>query len=144
MATARSTTRKAPASKSGNPATRAAVAKIQAEQEAEDAARQEAAAAHVRARFASLELPAPVFDEDGYEVIPDLSNEEGGSYKFKVRGQAFTLPKLQYLPLSVAKKLQEAKTEAEAQSLIFERYVPELLEYAGADELMHVMKRWTD
>lgn len=145
MATTRSTTtRKSPAAKSGNPAVRAAAAKQDAAQLEQDAAAKAAAKAAAAAKFEAFALPAPVFDDEGYEVIPDATAEEGGSYKFKVRGHAFTLPKLQYLPLAVAQQLKDAKTEEEAHAVIFGRYVPELLEYAGQTEIMHVMKRWTD
>lgn len=140
-APARKPAAKSPAARSGNPATKAAAARAaKAEQDAAQA-EQDRLAAEARAKFESLVLPAPVFDDEGYEIIPE---PEGGAYRFKVRGQAFTLPKLQYLPLAVAQQLKAAETEAEAQAVIFERYVPELLVHAGQDEMMHVMKRWTE
>ena len=148
-------TRKAPArkpaSKSGNPATAAAAREAADELAAQAAAAREAAAAEqaaqaakIQAEFAAMTLPAPVFDEDGYEVIPDRLNGEGGSYKFKVKGHPFTLPNLRYLPLAIAQQLQACETEEQAQELIFGRYTPELMEHASQDELLHIMKRWTD
>lgn len=133
--------RKAPASKSGNPAVAAAAKKAAEAAAAQEAEAQAAAAEQARAKFVALALPAPVFDEDGYEVIPEA---EGGSYKFKVKGHPFVLPKLSHLPLAVAQQLRDAKTEEAAQALIFDRYAPDLYEYAGADELLHIMKRWMD
>lgn len=140
-------TRKAPArkpaSKSGNPATAAAAKRREAESAELDAAVRAEQAAAVRREFETMTLPAPVFDEEGYEVIPDKSQGEG-SYRFRVKGQAFVLPKLQYLPLSIAQQLGNLTSEAEAQALIFGRYVPDLMNVASQDELLHVMKRWTD
>ena len=130
--------------RSGNPAVKAAAAKAVDLEEQEAQAAREAQGARIREEFANLELPAPVFDEDGYEIIPDRSAEEGGSYKFKVKGQPFILPKIQYLPLAVAQQMKDAQTDTEAQLVIFQRYAPDLLAYAGSDELLHVMKRWTE
>lgn len=137
-------TRKAPAkaaSRSGNPATVAAAKKAAADLAVLEAAEQAAQVARVRAEFEATVLPAPVFDDEGYEVIPEA---EGGSYKFKVNGHPFILPKLSHLPLAIAQKLKAATTEDEAQALIFERYVPDLYEHASQADLFHVMKRWMD
>lgn len=142
MAT-RATPAKKPASRSGNPATAAAAKRAEEARARQDQEEREAAAAAVREQFASLKLDAPVLDDEGYEIIPDPGGKDGGMYKFRVKGQAFTLPNLQYLPLGIAQQLGSL-TEAQAQSLIFGRYCPELLDVASAAELMHVMKRWQD
>jgi len=134
------------AAKSGNPATRAAAArKTKAEIEAEAAAREAAAEAQRQAReaFEKMVLPEAEFDADGYEVIPDKSKLEGGSYRFKVGDQAYVLPNLQYLPVAIAHKLMNAP-EDEANAAIFGRYAPGLLDHASADQLIHVVKRWRE
>lgn len=145
MTTAPATKR---ASRSGNPAVKAeatqtAAAKKRAEIEAEAKARaeQEAARAKAREDFQNLVLPAPELDEDGYEIIPDKSQLEGQSYKFKVGGNAYTLPNLQYLPVSLA---LGGKTEEETHAAVFGRYAPDLLNHASADQLTHIFKRWTE
>jgi len=136
--------------RSGNPATKAAAQKETAatkkariEAEARERAEQEAAAAKAREAFENMVLPPLELDADGYEVIPDRSKLEGGAYRFKVGGNAYTLPNLQYLPVALAHKLMTA-TETEANAAIFGRYAPGLLEDASADQLMHVMKRWRE
>jgi len=138
------------AARSGNPATRAAAAaaakKTKAEVEAEAAARAEAEEAQRKAReqFENMVLPAPEFDTDGYEIVPDKSKLEGGTYRFKVDGQAYELPNLQYLPVALAQRMMNASSAGEADAMIFERYAPGLLEHASADQFMHVIKRWKD
>lgn len=141
-ATSKKTTR------SGNPAVRAAAAKEtaaarRARLEAEAKAAQEAEEAKARAaeEFKNLVLPAPVLDADGYEVIPDNSQLEGQSYKFKVGGRAYVMPNLRYLPVNLA---LGGKTEEEVHSAIFGRYAPDLLDHCSADQLRHIMKRWTE
>lgn len=131
------------AGKTGNPATAATAKREAAAQAALNKAEQAAAAARIQEQFKALVLPEAVLDDDGYEIIPDKSALAGGSYKFKVKGQGFTLPNLQYLPMGIAQQLH-TMNEAQAQSVIFGRYCPDLLGMASADELMHVMKRWQD
>jgi hypothetical protein len=134
------------AARSGNPAVRATATKktkAQVEEEAAARAAQEEAQAKARKAFEDMVLPPLELDEDGYEVIPDKSMLEGGSYKFKVGGNAYVLPNLQYLPVSLAHKLMSAP-EDEANAAIFGRYAPGLLESASADQLLHVVKRWRE
>jgi hypothetical protein len=136
------------ASRSGNPATKSAAAKAtaakkRADIEAEAAARaaQEERQRKAQEDFKNLVLPAPVLDEDGYEIIPDKSTLEGQSYKFKVAGKAYVLPNLQYLPVNLA---LGGKTEEEVHAAVFGRYAPDLLDYCSADQLTHIFKRWTE
>ena len=128
---------------STNPATAAAKKRADIEAEAAARAAQEERIRKAREDFENMVLPAPVLDEDGYEVIPDRSALEGGSYKFKLAGNAYVLPNLQYLPISLAQSLTRG-TEAEANAAIFGRYAPGVLEHASADQLMHIIKRWKD
>lgn len=148
MATSSKAPARKPASRSGNPAT-AAAAKLAATEAAEAARTEEQArldaAAQARKQFEEMKLDAPVFDADGFEIVPDRTELAGGSYKFVIRGEhRFTLPNLQYLPLGLAEQLKAASTEQEAQDLIFSRYCPGLFDVASADEMFHIMKRWTD
>jgi hypothetical protein len=136
------------AARSGNPAVKAAGAKEttaakrqRIEAEAAERAAREEAQRKAQEEFRNLVLPAPEFDADGYEIIPDRSALEGQSYKFKVSGKSYTLPNLQYLPVSLA---LGGKTEDEVNAAVFGRYAPDLLEYASADQLKHIIKRWTD
>lgn len=132
------------AARSGNPATRAAgKAKTKAEIEAEAAARaaQEEARRKAQEAFENLVLPEPELDADGYEIVPDKSKLEGGSYKFKVDGKAYVLPNLQYLPANLGLKLGQL-SEGQVYAEVFGRYAPDLLEHASADQLQHVLKRW--
>ena len=139
------------AAKSGNPAVRAAAkprktkAEIEAEAAARAAAEEKQAEAQRQAReaFENMVLPPLELDADGYEIVPDKSTLEGGSYKFKVGGNAYVLPNLQYLPVSIAHKLMHAP-EDEANAAIFSRYAPGLLDHASADQLIHVVKRWRE
>lgn len=112
---------------------------IQAEAEARAA--QEEARRKAREEFENLVLPEPELDEDGYEVVPDRSKLEGGSYKFKVGGRAYVLPNLQYLPANLGLKLGQL-SEGEVYAEVFGKYAPDLLDHASADQLQHVLKRW--
>lgn len=137
------TTAKRP-SKSGNPATAAAAAaKKRADIEAEEAARAAAEEAKRKAQeaFQNLVLPEPELDADGYEIVPDRSKLEGGSYKFKVNGKAYVLPNLQYLPANLGLRLGQL-SEGQVYAEIFGRYAPDLLDHASADQLQHILKRW--
>lgn len=134
MTTAKKTT-------TGNPASAAAKRRADIEAEAAARAAQEERQRAAALAFENLQLPEPVLDADGYEVIPDKSALDGGSYKFKVAGNAYVLPNLQYLPVGMAMTLTQG-TESEAQAAIFGRYAPGVFDHASADQLMHIMKRW--
>lgn len=143
MATTSTTKR---AARSGNPATKAqakadAAASRKAQIEADEEARRLREEAKLRAQeeFRNLVLPEPELDDDGYEIIPDKSKLEGNTYKFKVGGQPYELPNLQYLPVELA---LGGKTEDEVNAAVFGRYAPDLFAYASADQLRHIMKRW--
>lgn len=131
------------ATKSGNPATAAAAKKAAIEAEAKAREEKDAARAKALEEFKTMVLPEPVLDDDGYEVIPDKTTLAGGSYKFKLGGQAFVLPNLQYLPVGLAMKFN-TMSEQDAQAAIFGRYIPGVFDVASADQLMHIMKRWTE
>jgi hypothetical protein len=136
------------ATRSGNPATKAAAVKETAaskrariEAEARERAEQEERARKAQEEFQALVLPAPELDDDGYEIIPDRSQLEGQSYKFKVGGKAYVLPNLQYLPVNLA---LGGKTEEEVHAAVFGRYAPDLLDHCSADQMKHIFKRWMD
>lgn len=139
------TTARAPRNpaKSGNPATAAAAKKAKIEAEARDAQEKEAAKLKAQEEFRNLILPDAVLDDEGYEIIPDQSALEGGSYKFKVAGVAYTLPNLQYLPVSLAMSFSKMQ-ETDVNAAVFGRYAPGVLDHASADQLRHIIKRWTD
>ena len=140
-------------SNSVDPARSAAAKKAaetrKAKQEAEAAAELEQAqaaakAAHAKAMeaFNAYDPGEAVLDEDGYEIVPDRSKQEGGTYKFTVNGERYELPSLQYLPLDIAQKLPHMD-EAQAMNVILGRYAPGLMSNASADQFMHISKRWT-
>lgn len=136
------------AARSGNPAVKAAAqAETAADRRARIQAEADARAAKAEARrkaqeaFENLVLPEAELDEDGYEIVPDKSKLEGGSYKFKVDGKAYVLPNLQYLPANLGLRFGQME-EGEVYGAVFGRYAPDLLDHASADQLQHVLKRW--
>lgn len=138
------------AARSGNPATKATAAKETAaakkariEAEAAERAAQEARIRKAQEAFKALELPAPEFDADGYEIIPDKSKLEGQSYKFAVGGKRYTIPNLQYLPASLGMRLGNMSQD-ETVTAVFGRYAPDLLDHCSADQLQHILKRWQE
>lgn len=136
-----------PAAKRTSPAT-AAAAKQEAQAKAEARvvaeAELEAAKAAMIEQFKNLQLPEPEYDADGYEIIPSKADEPGGTYKFTAGGHRFELPNLQYLPLSLAKVLETAESDADAFQAIIDRYAPDLMEHVDASQIMHISKRWQD
>lgn len=123
---------------------RQAAKKATADRAAEAAAAElQAARDEAMRRFAEYEPGPAQLDADGYEIIPDRAQEPGGTYKFRVGGEAFELPNLQYLPMAIAQQLPHLD-EAGGMQLVLSRYAPSLLEHAHADQFMHISKRWIE
>lgn len=108
---------------------------------AEDA---EAARLKALEAMADVDLGAAQLDEEGYEIIPASKGEtDEGSYKFKVDGQKYRLPNLQYIDIDLALSLQDLD-EFSAFKTIFNRYAPKLVKRVDSDQLLHIGKRWME
>lgn len=151
MAAPRKTTAKTPAkpraSRSGNPATRAAAAQS-AELTELEKAQQEAAQKAAQDKMRQEALERVTYRDDGVAVVPaSRGKDPKHQFRFVIEGEedgeVYTLPNLNYISVDQAMAMQNL-TQAQAAELIFEQYLPGIMSKVDGEQLMGIVGAWRE